>query len=457
MKFWPILKGGPKEGRYLRYAIVLFGGYGAVLALAAALFLFTPRVYESGYTVILPGAGPSSSVNLDSFGQASSNSASPFSDHTLSPTENYKRLLQSYRLRGIVAENTGRTVADTPPPRIRLANQTKLIYVTIQAADPDEAKLLADAWLQAFQRQLDALRREEQTIREDAYRATISGFEEAVSQAQSNIVRFQAETGLMSLAQFQQVVSRSDALKADLVKAEADAAVLKGQLDETAALLAISPDAAAGIMALQSDAAFQALARGWSVAEADRAELTKMFGKNHPELSAATEESAGLREALTDRGRILLGFRGFSSVDEAYYASTSELSGLVAELVRQSAAYEGAYSRLETVRIQFADTTAQIQAMAEPAARLEALLREHKVAETVLASAIARVDANRTDIFASYPLTQIIESPALPEAPVSPSKKMVALGVIATLFLYTIGLVLLWIRLPLIRALLKTV
>ncbi|MEL6753034.1 MAG: hypothetical protein AAFO57_03320, partial [Pseudomonadota bacterium] len=84
------------------------------------------------------------------------------------------------------------------------------------------------------------------------------------------------------------------------------------------------------------------------------------------------------------------------------------------------------------------------------------LLRDHQIAETVFASALARIDTNRTDIFASYPLTQTVETPGLPDAPATPSKKFIALGTFAGIFLYAIGLALLWIRLPVIRALLKT-
>ena len=120
---WTFLGGGPARGRLLRYLLVLAIGSGAILALAAAFFFLTPKSYESGFTLILPGAGASSSVNIESLGQTSSNAASPFGSHSLSPTENYKRLLQSYRLRGRVATTLEMDIADVPAPQIKLANQ----------------------------------------------------------------------------------------------------------------------------------------------------------------------------------------------------------------------------------------------------------------------------------------------------------------------------------------------
>ena len=95
---WSFLKGGPQQGRFMRYVMVLGLGWIAIAMLAAAFFFLTPKTYSSGFTLILPGAGTSSSVNLSSFGQATSNTSSPFGSQSLSPTENYKRLLQSFRL-----------------------------------------------------------------------------------------------------------------------------------------------------------------------------------------------------------------------------------------------------------------------------------------------------------------------------------------------------------------------
>ena len=73
---WSFLRGGPRAGRLLRYAAVLCMGWAVILALAVAFYMLSARTYQSGFTLILPGAGQSSSVNLDSLGQASSTSSS---------------------------------------------------------------------------------------------------------------------------------------------------------------------------------------------------------------------------------------------------------------------------------------------------------------------------------------------------------------------------------------------
>ncbi len=453
---WSFLRGGPVSGRYMRYAIVLCVGWLVILALSVAVFLLAPRSYQSGFTLILPGAGSSTSVNLESLGQASSSAESPFGGLSLSPTENYKRLLQSYRLRGQVAETVGATIAGIPPPKVRLANQTKLMFVSVRAASPVEAYRLADAWLSTFEQELTLLRAEEQDLREQAYRATLASFEAAVEEAQARIISFQSKYGLISIEQFRELVAQTETIRLEVERSSTDAQVAQSEIQRLSSLLNISPERAADIMTLLSDGSFQALHKARANAETRRSELAEIFGPNHPELVSAGEEYAGLHTGLLERGRALLGYQTFGAVDQTYYASSDERAALIASLVEAASRLSGARQRTARLQKQLRETQDRVEDLAVPATELDALLRDHQIAETVFASALARIDANRTDIFASYPLTQTVETPARPDAPVTPSKKFIALGAFAGMFLYAIGLALLWIRLPIIRALLKT-
>lgn len=456
MMGWSFLRGGPVAGRLVRYATVLGIGWAVVLILAGLFYALSPRTYESGFTLILPGAGPSSSVNLERLGQANSNSASPFGDHSLSPTENYKRLFLSYRLHGKVAARMGVAIEDLPAPRIRLANQTKLIFVSVSAPSPVEARQLAETWLDVFEAELGALRAEEQSLREGAYRATLKGFEDAVESSRARIIAFQTEYGLISVEQFQDLVAQTELLMRDVAEAETAMRVADSEITRLSGLLGMDARRAADIMALLSDGSFQALQDARAEAETRRAELSRIFGPNHPDLMSATEERAGLHSALMARGEALVGYARFSAIDEQFYASSNERARLVADLVQASARLYGARQRHDSLSDQLRTTQLRVETLAAPATELDALLRDHQVAETVFASALARIDANRTDLFASYPLTQTVETPGLPDSPATPSKKFIALGAFAVMFLYAIGLALLWIRLPLIRALLRT-
>jgi uncharacterized protein involved in exopolysaccharide biosynthesis len=453
---WSFLRGGPAAGRFLRYLAVLAIGWSVILALADAVYVFTPRAYESGFTLILPGAGQSTSVNLDSLGQASSNASSPFGDHTLSPTENYKRIFQSYRLRGMVAERMGQTIAETPAPSIRLANQTNLIFVSVRSDSPGRAKLLAETWHAVFKQEVATLREEEQDLRRQAYETAIAGFEQAVEEARARIIAFQSEYGLTSTNQFQDIVSQTELLRLEISQASTEASVAESEITRLSSILELGPEEAADILSLLSDPSFQSIATARAEANALQAELSQMYGENHPEMLNAIEQQSGLHRGLAVRGQSLLGVERFHAVAEEYYTSDDERTQLISSLVRASAKLSGARKRHEVLSDQLTEMQTRVASLAGPATELDALMRDHQVAETVFASALAQLDANRTDTFASYPLTQTIEVPGLPESPATPSKKFLALGTFAVMFLFAIGLALLWIRLPIIRALLKT-
>ncbi|MEP1942566.1 MAG: hypothetical protein ABJJ03_05590, partial [Sulfitobacter sp.] len=70
------------------------------------------------------------------------------------------------------------------------------------------------------------------------------------------------------------------------------------------------------------------------------------------------------------------------------------------------------------------------------------------------ASAIARSEASKSDIYASYPLVQVLEDPSLPKKPSSPNRKLVVLAGAAATVMLMIGLSLGWIRSALISKLL---
>ena len=105
---------------------------------------------------------------------------------------------------------------------------------------------------------------------------------------------------------------------------------------------------------------------------------------------------------------------------------------------------------------RLSETRAHRDALIAPAARLEDLQRDFAVAEAVFASAIARSQSGKTDLFASYPLVQVLEDPSLPEDPSSPRDKLaIAAGGAATFF-FLFGLGLGWLRRPMIDWLLAS-
>ncbi|WP_300529457.1 hypothetical protein [Maricaulis sp.] len=447
--------GGPR--RWVRYALVLVLGAVFFGGVAGAYYVGSPRTFVSGFTLILPGSGAGASVNLTDLGQATSATSSAFSSASLSPTENYKRLLQSDRVRGAAAVSAGVRPSEFASARVRLVDQTPLIYVRITETDPDMAYASANALLSAFQANLDALRQEELEARELAYRDSLAGYEQNVVATRQAVIAFQAETGLISLEQYQSLVTETGELERTLALALDRARALGDRSARLGELIELPEDVAARVLILRGDAVFEAILEQLAASAAQIASFQTMYGRNHPEMRAETERHAGLVEALNARGEALLGVAGYGMLRLAQINLDDERAQLLRQVVDLSAEAEGARAEARSLQDRLLRNESRVEQLAAVAASLDALLREHQVAETVFASALARLDTSRADVFASYPLAQLLEAPALPERPSSPSKKIAALAALGGFFLYCMGVLLLWLRLPLIRALWKII
>ncbi|EEB71088.1 conserved hypothetical protein [Ruegeria sp. R11] len=123
---------------------------------------------------------------------------------------------------------------------------------------------------------------------------------------------------------------------------------------------------------------------------------------------------------------------------------------LLSRLVQLDATRAGTAEQLKTMKTRLQQEQATLARLAPAAARLEDLQRDFSVAEAVFASAIARSQSTKSDVYASYPLVQVLENPSLPDRPSSPNRKLaLAAGGAATLMLI-IGLALGWGRSALI-------
>jgi uncharacterized protein involved in exopolysaccharide biosynthesis len=118
--------------------------------------------------------------------------------------------------------------------------------------------------------------------------------------------------------------------------------------------------------------------------------------------------------------------------------------------VRMEADRVGHSQLLNTLTSQFANGAEDLARNAIAAAQLQDLERDFSVAEAVFASAIARAQSTKSDVFASYPLVQVLENPSRPTDPYSPNRKLAIAAGIAATFMLLFSLSLGWIRLALI-------
>ena len=114
----------------------------------------------------------------------------------------------------------------------------------------------------------------------------------------------------------------------------------------------------------------------------------------------------------------------------------------------------GATEQLATLEAQKVEGQKALDAFAPAAAEMKDLERDFSVAEAVFASAIARAQSSKLDVYASYPLVQVLENPSLPTKPSSPNLKLALMARIAATLMLLFSLAMGWIRIVLISRLL---
>jgi uncharacterized protein involved in exopolysaccharide biosynthesis len=444
-----IFRGGrlADYGRMPRY-ILLFGlaATGIWMPISAYIRLTAPS-YTSEVSLILPGSGAQASVNLAELGQASSSAASAFSSTRVSPTETYKRLLAANRTLAKTAD-----VLDLPQdalgePRIELVDETSLIHFSMKGGSPEEAKARASHLLEVFPEEIDILRQDELRHREASAQGAIADYEANVADLRDKIAGLQAESGLVSFAHYEDLVGERDALEVKLSDATAARRAQDAQMLALSQKLGLSAELAASNLRLHADPEFQELARTLSESRATLALAQGRFGPRHPKVTSAVQKLSGAEAQLRARSAMVLGGKVIATRSALDVAPDPARAALLAELVELA-------SLCDSLKAQVEQANARIAGLAPKATRLDDLSRDYQVAETVFSSALARVDTTKADVYASYPLVQVLADASQPTEPTSPKPLIAfAAGVAATLMIL-MGLVLAWVRRPLIDKLL---
>jgi uncharacterized protein involved in exopolysaccharide biosynthesis len=420
----------------------------------SAYVRFTPPSYTSDVSLILPGSGAQSSVNLADLGQASSSAASAFSSSRISPTQTYKRLLAANRTLERTADDLGIDMAHLGEPQIRLVDETSLIHFSMVGPSPEAAQASADALLAAFLDEIAILRQDELRHREESSQSAIAEYEQAVDDLRVEIATLQAESNLVSFAHYEELVRERDALASKFDTEHARRLATDAQMLALSAQLGVSPELAAANLRLHADPEFQHLAQSLSEQSAVLAEAQGRFGPRHPKVTGAAQKVSGTEVELNRRSGFILGDQAMVHTARFDLSSTSARAGLMADLVELATLCESYAKTERTIEAQLKTMDARLAVLAPQASRLDDLSRDYQVAEAVFTSALARVDTTKSDIYASYPLVQVLADASLPKEPTSPKELIaIAAGIVAT-FMVLIGLLLAWVRRPLIDKLL---
>jgi uncharacterized protein involved in exopolysaccharide biosynthesis len=446
-------QGGWRPGRYA----LTFGVPIVALWLAVTGYIvFSPPTFTSQMNLNLPGSANSSNISLDEIGQASTNSGNPFSSSGMSPKVIYKSFAESAHVRGMAARQLGRT-GMLAKPQIKLLDETSILQVSMTSDSPIKAQSEAKALLSALQTYLQELREDETQRKSESVRLSLNGVSDNLSKARDDVLALQKSADLVSHEQFVSRVAQAEQSRNRLSELRAEFSRKTAEAESFSALLGIDPEDAAIALKIQGDVRFSGANAELSNAMSEEASFRSKWGGRHPKVMTASQRTQAARKSVQSLAAKAGGKSSKHIIDNLVLGDSKDRAELFRRLVETAAENRGLSEQIERLETELDAQEKKIRNQLGLFAKLEDLERNHKISEAVFSSALARIDTSLQDIYASYPLLQILSEPSLPETQTSPKPLYAIAGAALGTVLILFSLLMSWIRLPLLRKILQSV
>jgi len=442
--------------RFIRrpYMAAAMSGYAMVL-LFVMFYMSQPLKFRSEMDLVLPGTGASSNVSLDEVGQVISQTSTPFAGGGFNPRVNYKEMLSSRAVLEQAAKKMGLSLAQFGEPKIKLTEQTSILSVSITGASPEQAQQKAWELYTALQDGLDLLRADEVERRDNSIKNVLQGYRERMNIARNNIVDFQQRSLMVAPEQLNLLVSMHSENNSKNLTARAQIADMSNYVTQLSIDVGISPSLAGKALRLGSDAEYRGYISEMDESAARLTEYQSRWGKNHPKVVAESLRFQESKKRVWKRAQVLVGPKADELFGSLTFEGNPKQAQLFADLIDGYAKQQGLIAKqieLERTVLHLAD---QLKVYSREHAELDRLQREYDLAEAVFTSAAARLEANKADVFASYPVVQLLTTPSYAVLAATPRPMIgIAAGVAGVLFI-TLGVIVLWQRNSLINLMLK--
>ena len=431
--------------RWLKYLFLSSIIYGTIWFLTFAYLNKTPT-FTSRWSLVLPGTGVSAKTRVDGVGETSTGATSPFGIASANPRVSYKVMLMSKAIREKAASYLEMELSDFGEAKITMVEQTLIMNIRMMASTPELADMKSWALWDVFQDHLNELRENELNKRETAIRKSIEMYREKLEAAAKALLDHRAHSEYVSAGQFDEGAARLERLRGQLMEANAEFEHKLGIATAYSTTLGITPKQAANAFTLHADDVYQFHKSNHAKAKSQLALSEQRWGKNHPRVLSQKNDMNAAFTAMQNRAFNLTGSRDISFLEYTSIGNQNTKSELFTKVISSYSELDGLRRKMDAIQNNLDELRHKMKYWAKDAAILEELERNHKVAEAVFTAAVSRIDAAKADIFASYPMVQILNKPKTGIMPTSPVKSTgIAGAVIGTIFA-TFGLIILWQR-----------
>lgn len=426
-----------------------------LVILLVMTYLSRPPSYRSDLDMVLPGTGVSSNVSLDEVGQVVSSTSAPFASRGFSPRVNYKEILMSRGLIQRAAEQVNIDASRFGVPKIRLTDQTSIINVEIAGETPRQAQLKALALYDGLQAELGRLRADEIDRRDASIKEALKQYQMRLTSARGAITDFQQRSLLVSEDQLSKLIAMLSGIREKQFYVSAEINRISNYVTQLGSDLGVSAAMAGEAFKLQSDSQFLAYLTELQTSSSLLSQYRSRWGLGHPKVIAEQARFSQAKSALLERSEQLVGWNASQAFTGLDLQNNPKRAQLFADLIEAYASLQGEQARLNELRVSQSMLDDQLKVYSREAAELDRLQREFDLAEAVFTSAAARLEASKADIFASYPVIQLLTEPSLPDASSSPRKPLAIAAALFGIIFITSGLLVVNKRREIIAVVLK--
>jgi uncharacterized protein involved in exopolysaccharide biosynthesis len=341
-------------------------------------------------------------------------------------------------------------------PKITLLQQTSIINLAVDAATPELANRLSWAYFHALQDELDRLRTDESLRRDEGIERVLESYRDRLNKTRHEIVQFQQRSLLISQSQIDHQVEMLATVRHELTFSQSDAKAKQRFIRQLTEHLGVSVALAGHALTLQSDAQFGGFLEEMDASASQLSKFQSQWGRNHPKVRAEQKRFDVVVANLRQRSEEVIGLNSAEVLYGMNLNASQNLSNLFAELLDSGAKLQGLQAKISDLLLADRRIEDQLRTYSRESAELERLQRELQRAEAVYNSAAARLEAGKADIFASYPVVQLLAAPAVADEHHSP-KELLAIAIsLFGILMITLAVVIVWQRQYILNVVLKS-
>ena len=431
---------------YLPYWLA---GNLAIWGLAILYLTFKSPTYISKWSISLPAKQNSSSVSIPDIGSVSSSVTSAYGSSIYDPRESYKFLLEKKQILIEAAQKVGMKRDKFGEPNVQIVDNTTMMELSMEGETPEEAQAKAIAIQTVLEQKLEELRQGQISQSDLSLQASLAKAESSLSDARQKLAQFKAETAIGASDREGNLSSNIETLRRQQAEVRSQLQQARAQAQRLADSLGLSPQIAKDAFALHSDSLFQKYLSEYTRTSGELISLEAKFQANNPLVVNKTEEVNAARNALVQRGEVLLGSRPSNELLQQLNLRTGDENdsyrgSLLKDVVSMQSEAQGLAAHAAELDQQIARLEAKENNLVQQRSTLSKLEQNVKFAETVYSSNLAKSRLAESNLFDAYPQIQVAIEPSLPKSPSSPNPVLVSLGAFMGSLFLTTALASLW-------------